>query len=572
MATEIASSGSLNYKTAGSRQREKSLPRNQEPGTTPPNLDTILMDDAEDRERVFWAGKSLHDAPNGFSKVACKTTGGTDLDLPSGARVGKDALLSASQILRTQVLPTLGETTAPPLVSTLPKVPPSTASSSNRAAACEADGANSAQLSISTASDLARRTPGSALNSLSDILSTGDNPDSEEICLDHLSKGCQRRDCKKVHFHLPYRWQMFIANTWTDLQPMDSIEKAYCDPQVRVLTIGNSEINFQKMTCDLRPIRRVSTPSSVTTPDNSLFTTKWIWYWRSGPHRWVQYGEKGGRQQASSVDSSYLESFFLFCPRGVVPFQVGAENFELSFQGMIQTNVFSKTQKDVIRRPAFVSAPDVAQVKTGPDHQPEETPTEPAVSVFLPQKKFPSTPLNGYELLEMDNSSSEYAQISEYFRATMKNVKIEKIKKLKNAQLLKTFERKKLGMKRVNEKWLFCATLRAHVDSICTNNFNWILHGIPETTYGKGNYFMKDAISAHKVFQHNPKNIVMFAARVLVGDFTEGKRHYTSPPPGYDSCVDLKWNPSVFVIFQKDQIYPEYVIEYTEPDKACVIS
>lgn len=41
----------------------------------------------------------------------------------------------------------------------------------------------------------------------------------------------------------------------------------------------------------------------------------------------------------------------------------------------------------------------------------------------------------------MDNSSSEYAQISEYFRATMKNVKIEKIKKLKNAQLLKTFER-----------------------------------------------------------------------------------------------------------------------------------
>lgn len=64
----------------------------------------------------------------------------------------------------------------------------------------------------------------------------------------------------------------------------------------------------------------------------------------------------------------------------------------------------------------------------------------------------------------------------------------------------------------------------------------------------------------------------MFFARVLVGDVIEGKWNYTRPPQPYDSCVDSRLNPSIFVIFQKNQIYPEYVIEYTEADKACVVS
>lgn len=41
-------------------------------------------------------------------------------------------------------------------------------------------------------------------------------------------------DCNKVHFALPYRWQMLDANIWVDLQPVEKIEKAYCDPQISV--------------------------------------------------------------------------------------------------------------------------------------------------------------------------------------------------------------------------------------------------------------------------------------------------------------------------------------------------
>lgn len=64
----------------------------------------------------------------------------------------------------------------------------------------------------------------------------------------------------------------------------------------------------------------------------------------------------------------------------------------------------------------------------------------------------------------------------------------------------------------------------------------------------------------------------MFLARVLVGEFTVGKNMYRKPPPMdssqpfgrcYDSCVNDTNKPTIFVIFNNAQCYPEYIIEYT---------
>lgn len=55
-------------------------------------------------------------------------------------------------------------------------------------------------------------------------------------------------------------------------------------------------------------------------------------------------------------------------------------------------------------------------------------------------------------------------------------------------------------MKNKNEMLLFHATCRAHVDYICKNNFEWILHGNRETRYGKGLCWGReshDSSSAH---------------------------------------------------------------------------
>ncbi|XP_032131746.1 zinc finger CCCH-type antiviral protein 1 [Sapajus apella] len=175
-------------------------------------------------------------------------------------------------------------------------------------------------------------------DSLSDVTSTAssrvDDHGSKEICLDHLYKSCPLNgSCTKVHFHLPYRWQMFISRTWTDFQFMEKIEEAYCDPQIQLFSVGSYTINFRKMTCGSNPIQRLSTPSSVTKSANPVFTTKWIWYWKNESGTWIQYGEEKDNQKSSSIDSSYLEAFYQSCPRGVVPFQAGSRHYELSFQG-----------------------------------------------------------------------------------------------------------------------------------------------------------------------------------------------------------------------------------------------
>ena len=58
------------------------------------------------------------------------------------------------------------------------------------------------------------------------------------------------------------------------------------------------------------------------------------------------------------------------------------------------------------------------------------------------------------------------------------------------------------------------------------------------------------------------KHLALFVAKVLVGRYTQGSNKIRKPPAPYDSCVDRVDNPSKFVIFEKHQIYPAYIIEY----------
>ncbi|XP_012382072.1 zinc finger CCCH-type antiviral protein 1 isoform X2 [Dasypus novemcinctus] len=585
-ATGTTSIRSLNY---NSRQREKSLSRNQGTRTTDGNLQ-ITGKTAEDDPglaffnhksvgKTYWASKYAHNVSNDLSKVTVDSTdvgktGATGFSLKGAVSRDKDVSYPGSQDLRTRVFAPSGEANAPVQVSSLPKVSSATPSPSKWA-----HSGNFAQASVAPANVLPTgRTHDRDLYSISDIVDTTsprtDDCGSEEICLDCLYKGCGLSNCSKVHFHLPYRWQMLTTNTWMDLRLMEMIEEAYCDPKNWLISIRNLNIDFRKMTCNANPMRRISTPSSMAKPVDSIFSTKWIWYWKDKSNNWLQYG----KDQTSNISSSYLESLFLSCPRGIVPFKEGSQNYELSFQGMIQTNVVSKTQSDVVRRPKFVSSEDVEHIKKRLD-KPAQTQRKSLTSTFPPQWDFDRPSISGYELLEINDRTTEYAKISAHFKASMKNFKIEKIKKIQNPELLRTFERKKSKMKTSNEKILFYATDRAHLEYICANNFDWTYHGPCETKYGKGNYFRTDALCSHKSCEHEAKNTAMFVAQVLVGDFTEGNMMYIRPPLKaddqgtlYDSCVDEMANPSVFVIFQKDQIYPAYVIEYTEIGKTCLIS
>uniref|UniRef100_A0A8C6RA57 Zinc finger CCCH-type antiviral protein 1 n=1 Tax=Nannospalax galili TaxID=1026970 RepID=A0A8C6RA57_NANGA len=565
----------LNYRATANGPREMALPSNhqssaavlwdlQTTGRITNSDPDLTFLNGKYKENTLRAGKCIHNS-NGSSQIMDKTSKGaksntSGFGLKAAVTGENNALCSGGQSLKSQVMTTAGETTALVQVSRLPQSPPP--SSSHRAAASGTPGKSLAHASVGPASELARTTPVCI-----SIPTRMDDHDSKEICPDHLYKGCQLSNCSKIHFHLPYRWQMFIS-TWVDFQDMENIEQAYCNPQTDTFLTGIYEINFQKMTFGSNPVRRLSTPSSVTKPVNSVFTTKWLWYWKNESNKWIQYGG----EPSSDIDSSYLESFFQSWPRGVVPFRVGSQDYELSFQGMIQTNVTSKTQRDVIRRPVFISLKDMEQLRRGPDYQPVVTNTQALASNSLSQRISVNFQSNEYEVFELNSQDEEYIRISEQFKTSMKQFKIEKMKRIWNQKLSDAFQRKKLRMRNKEEVLLFHATRHAYVDYICKNNFECALHESRETRYGKGIYFAKEAIYSHKNCPYDARNIVMFVARVLVGDFIEGNKMYTSLPSLYDSCVDTRLNPSVFVIFEKDQIYPAYMIEYSDTDKACVIS
>ncbi|NXO65298.1 PAR12 polymerase, partial [Phainopepla nitens] len=388
----------------------------------------------------------------------------------------------------------------------------------------------------------------------------------DEICLFYVWKYCKNKDkCKSVHYYLPYKWEIYDGVSWHVLSMMEEIEKAYCDPKNSSLPSRN--INFQTMTSSSSLVRRLSTPSSVTKP-TFLLTTQWIWYWKNNEDKWIEYGEQEEESSTTSPSSAIIENLYQADPCAVVPFQAGQYQYELNFKEMIQTNTTFKTRRQVCRRPKFVSSEDVQKIKTGQ--------RDSSIQKICPSHWDASAlPNLGYKAVVISSATSEYNGIKQMFHQTMKNYSILKIQRIQNPSLWKVFQWQKEKMKRENggkevqEKQLFHGTDVTSMETICTQNFDWRICGSNGNNYGKGIYFARDAVYSHTYCPATPQGHSMFVARVLVGDYVQGNAAYVRPPQKcadklwfYDSCVDNESNPSVFVVFEKYQIYPEYIIEY----------
>ncbi|NXE28741.1 PAR12 polymerase, partial [Ardeotis kori] len=393
---------------------------------------------------------------------------------------------------------------------------------------------------------------------------------NDEICVFYVWKYCKHKDkCKFIHYHLPYRWQVYNGVTWNDLAMMEEIEKAYCDPKNS--SIADKKINFQTMTCSSSSLRRLSTASSVTKP-GFVLTTQWIWYWKNDLGQWNEYGKQGEGDSVSSPSSDIIENLYLADPESTISFQAGLHHYQLNFKEMTQINSSFKTRRQVCRRPKFVSSEDVQKIKKG---QKDSSIPNQACPIHWDQSALPDL---GYKAVEISNTTSEYQRIKQLFRQTMKNYSVLKIRRIQNPSLWKVFQWQKEQMKRENggkevyERLLFHGTKTSFVEAICVHNFDWRICGSNGTNYGKGSYFARDASYSHAYCQQpTVETHSMFVARVLVGEYVKGNAAYVRPPAKsidnlrfYDSCVDNELNPSIFVVFEKYQIYPEYLIEYKE--------
>ncbi|KAG9472248.1 hypothetical protein GDO78_020591 [Eleutherodactylus coqui] len=321
------------------------------------------------------------------------------------------------------------------------------------------------------------------------------------ICLSNVWKHCKLgKLCPHLHYYLPYCWQINKGTGWEDLSNMEEIERQYCEPKMDRIPM----IDFLTMRSGMHRVRRLSTVSSVEKPSEYVLTTEWLWYWRDEYGTWTQYGHSNVKQVSANILSSDFENIYLSDSTADITFIAGNQSYEINFREMKQKNLQHKTEKDVRRRPRFVSFEDVKLLKGRQKEQ-----------------------------MKKNNHGRD-----------------------------------------VKEVRLFHGTEKLHIDAICNQNFDWRIWGTHGTVYGQ------DASYSHNYCTPTPSGIrMMFVAHILVGDYVVGNSQMKRPPqrPGsstqyYDSCVDDVFRPSIFVVFEKHQIYPEYLLEYEEKQKqSCVI-
>ena len=109
--------------------------------------------------------------------------------------------------------------------------------------------------------------------------------------------------------------------------------------------------------------------------------------------------------------------------------------------------------------------------------------------------------------------------------------------------------------------------------AICQQGFDWRLSGVHGTAYGKGSYFAVAALysDGYATAASGTGHKMMFLNKVIVGLYVVGNSSTMRPPPRdpnkpyelYHSCVNNMANPSMFVVFENDQAYPEFLITYS---------
>ncbi|XP_029370763.1 protein mono-ADP-ribosyltransferase PARP10 isoform X2 [Echeneis naucrates] len=197
----------------------------------------------------------------------------------------------------------------------------------------------------------------------------------------------------------------------------------------------------------------------------------------------------------------------------------------------------------------------------------------------IPEEEY-SLLSNMPEATKVDEESDEFQNVVKDFYGTIQEyhskIRIIQVEKLMNRLLYNQYKLKKASiLQRATypeiERTLYHGTSEASVKEICIHGFDRSFCGKNATVYGQGVYFaVNSALSIQD--QYSPPNAdgykFVFVSKVLTGDFTKGCHSMkTAPlketgdiPLRYDSVTDDITKPSMFVIFNDTQAFPEYLI------------
>ncbi|KAM4627343.1 protein mono-ADP-ribosyltransferase TIPARP isoform 1-T2 [Polymixia lowei] len=442
--------------------------------------------------------------------------------------------------------------------------------------------------------------------------------DSVSICVDFLQGLCvYGSDCAHHHTVLPYHWQISRSSsqTWQSIadDSQEQLERLYCNPdneQVRLKFQGRVfSLDFGAMrVCDLEfdRVRRLTTPPSpVSTPPSPSPApnchTVWKYYCRDN-FGWREYSEPVVRLIEEASGRGLKEVRFITLQNQYI----------LNIKEGFQQNAVFGFRRQIKKRPMFMSSvvltphlqtlgglsslplpssssSSSSSMDLSVSHPLSPTSTHPP-SLF-PETWLPMTTSQDFLQVPVSRDDRSYRTVYSLFHKTVSETKfrILKILRVQNPFLWEKYKRKKEYMSRrlsemdrlLSERHLFHGTSADVVEGICKHNFDPRVCGKHATMFGQGSYFARKAVYSHNFSKRSPKGVhCMFLAKVLTGRFTVGNPSMRRPPPIsprdpssdlYDSCVDNWVDPQIYVIFNDDQSYPYFIIQYEEVPSTVAI-
>ncbi|XP_074518126.1 protein mono-ADP-ribosyltransferase PARP11 [Halichoeres trimaculatus] len=293
--------------------------------------------------------------------------------------------------------------------------------------------------------------------------------------------------------------------------------------------------------------------------------TPWYWYYMGDCGRWHRFED----DPDSPFRSEVIEEYYLRNPKGALTSSSHRPS-KIDFAAMLQTDLKTGKARQIQRSfnikiscSCFIASP------------------------ALWEKVDPKCP---YQLIPVSESTPEYQTVANYVKTDgLLDRYIVSISRIQNLDLFELFCRKKKHLMRIHgvndiqERRLFHGTKIENVDTICKYNFDARLPRQNGRVYGHGIYFAIHASHADKYSMSSTDPLppfggrkqplrcestkIIFLARVMIGTPVAGQRDFLKPDHGmaensHDSCVDDIRNPKIFVIFDPNQIYPEYLIQY----------
>ncbi|XP_041636825.1 protein mono-ADP-ribosyltransferase PARP11-like [Cheilinus undulatus] len=294
--------------------------------------------------------------------------------------------------------------------------------------------------------------------------------------------------------------------------------------------------------------------------------TPWRWYYLADCGRWHRFED----DPDNTVRSEDVEKYYLLNSKSTLDINSSNCQSKIDFSAMLQTDLKTGRQRRIQR--GFNIERSCSCFSEAP--------------VFWENIDLTSP----YQLIPMNKLTPEYKTVASYVKNDgLLDRTILSISRIQNLDLWEMYCRKKKqlmrlkGDKEIQERRLFHGTKNKNVDTICKYNFDLRLAGHHGSLYGKGIYFAKHAAYADKYSRESTDPLpfyggitqsslgqsfkIIFLARVLVGASHVGQRDFQKPDHGcleniHDSCVDDIKHPNIYIIFDPNQIYPEYLIQY----------